>query len=141
MAVAFYIMKRDIFLIQEHDIVRRLPGRRNAGRAILNGAKEVNIFGESVPVRCNMVNIPGYSAHADQPHLLKWLSSMRSSLKKVFVVQGDQSSSEVLMHKIEDDLALIAEVPTTGESVGLRILYPSLCSSVVPHARGRPPTL
>jgi metallo-beta-lactamase family protein len=89
------------------------------GRTILNGAKEVNIFGETVPVRCRVVNIPGYSAHADQPHLLEWLSHMRGTLKKVFVVQGDQSSSEVLMHKIEDNLAIAAEVPTTGESVEL----------------------
>jgi metallo-beta-lactamase family protein len=89
------------------------------GRAILEGAKEVIIFGEKIPVRCKVVNIPGYSAHADQPHLLAWLSAMKGTVKKVFVVQGDQSSSEVLMHKIQDDLAIPAEVPTAGESVEL----------------------
>jgi metallo-beta-lactamase family protein len=89
------------------------------GRAILEGAKEVNIFGEKVTVRCKVVNIPGYSAHADQPHLLKWLSSMKGTLKKVFVVQGDQSSSEVLMHKIQDEMAISAEVPSKNESVEL----------------------
>jgi metallo-beta-lactamase family protein len=89
------------------------------GRAILNGAKEVNIFGEAVPVRCRVVSIPGYSAHADQPHLLEWLSTMRRTLKKVFVVQGDQSSSEVLMHKIQDEMAIPAEVPSRNESVEL----------------------
>ena len=89
------------------------------GRTILEGAQEVTIFGEKVPVRCHVVNIPGYSAHADQPHLLKWLSAMKGSVKKVFVVQGDQSSSEVLMHKIQDDLAIAAEVPVRNESVEL----------------------
>ncbi|HUC31433.1 MAG TPA: MBL fold metallo-hydrolase [Candidatus Paceibacterota bacterium] len=89
------------------------------GRQLLEGATEVKIFGETVPVRCKRINIPGYSAHADQPHLLDWLSSMKSSLKKVFVVQGEQASSEVLAHKIIDEFGIVAEVPHAGESVTL----------------------
>ena len=88
------------------------------GRKILEGAPEVSIFGETVPVRCKKVNIPGFSAHADQPHLLAWLA-LKQTLKKVFVVQGEQQSSEVLMHKIIDGMAILAEVPKTGESVVL----------------------
>jgi len=89
------------------------------GRAIQGGAKEVHIFGEPVPVRCRVVDIPGYSAHADQPHLLEWLSSMKASLKKVFVVQGDESSSEVLAGKITEEFGIAAEVPKTNEEVEL----------------------
>src|SRR5258708_6885897 len=87
------------------------------GREILEGAQEVRIFGETVAVRCKKVNIAGYSAHADQPRLLEWVSNMRDSLKKVFVVQGEPQSSNALAHKIIDELAIIAEVPTAKESV------------------------
>jgi metallo-beta-lactamase family protein len=89
------------------------------GRQLLEGATEVKIYGETVPVLCKRINIPGYSAHADQPHLLDWLSSMKISLKKVFVVQGEQASSEVLAHKIIDGFGVSAEVPHLGESVML----------------------
>jgi metallo-beta-lactamase family protein len=89
------------------------------GRQLLEGATEVKIFGETVPVHCARINIPGYSAHADQPHLLDWLSSMKTSLKKVFVVQGEQASSEVLAHKIIDGFGIAAEVPHLNESVTL----------------------
>ena len=89
------------------------------GRQLLEGATEVHIFGETVPVRCRKIDIPGYSAHADQPHLLDWLSSMKSSLKKVFVVQGEQTSSETLAHKIIDEFGITAEVPHLNESVTL----------------------
>jgi metallo-beta-lactamase family protein len=89
------------------------------GRELLDGAKEVKIFGETIPVRCRKVNIPGYSAHADQPRLLAWLDPMKRTLKKVFVVQGEEQSSEVLAHKIIDGLAILAEVPHPGESVSL----------------------
>jgi metallo-beta-lactamase family protein len=89
------------------------------GRQLLEGASEVKIFGETVEVRCRRINIPGYSAHADQPHLLDWLSSMKSSLKKVYVVQGEQASSETLAHKIIDNFGITAQVPHLGESVTL----------------------
>ncbi len=86
------------------------------GRQILDGADHVRIFGETVPVRCKKVNIPGYSAHADQPRLLAWLKPMRLSLKKVFVVQGEPQSSDALARKIVDELAVAAVVPKSKES-------------------------
>ena len=89
------------------------------GRQLLDGVKEVHIFGEAVPVRCREIDIPGYSAHADQPHSLAWLSSMKGSLKKVFVVQGEQTSAETLAHKIIDGFGIAAEVPHMNESVTL----------------------
>lgn len=87
------------------------------GRELLQGATEVKIFGETVPVRCHKIDIPGYSAHADQPHLLDWLSSMAPTLKKVFVVQGEQQSAEALAGKITEKFRVAAEVPHAGESV------------------------
>ncbi len=92
-------------------------GKGTLGREILDGATEVKIFGETVPVRCKKVNIPGYSAHADQPLLMAWLFPMRHTLKKVFVVQGEEAASEALAQKIKDELAVVAEVPKEKESV------------------------
>jgi metallo-beta-lactamase family protein len=89
------------------------------GRKIQEGASEVSIFGEMVPVRCRRISIGGYSAHADQPHLVSWLSSARQSLKKVFVVQGEDASSQALAAKIRDELAVATEVPKLGEVVEL----------------------
>jgi metallo-beta-lactamase family protein len=89
------------------------------GRQIMDGASEVNIFGETVPVRCKKRDIPGYSAHADQPRLLEWIGSLRQSLKKVFVVQGEDRSSMVLAQKIRDEMAVMTEVPKIGETVEL----------------------
>ncbi|MDP2598765.1 MAG: MBL fold metallo-hydrolase, partial [Candidatus Liptonbacteria bacterium] len=89
------------------------------GRQILDGADHVRIFGEDVAVRCKKINIPGYSAHADQPRLLEWVSHMRGSLKRAFVVQGEFGSSEALAARIRDDLAVLAVVPKPGETVEL----------------------
>jgi len=85
------------------------------GRKILDGAKYVKIFGEEIPVNCKKRSIPGYSAHADQAQLLEWLRPMRQSVKKVFVVQGEEDVAPVLAQKIKDELALEAIVPSAGE--------------------------
>lgn len=85
------------------------------GRQILDGAKSVKIFGEEVPVRCRIKAIGGYSAHADQSQLLEWLRPMRRSLKKVFIVQGEEEQSLPLAQKIKDELAIPALVPSFGE--------------------------
>lgn len=89
------------------------------GRKILEGAKVVHMFGEEVPVRCEVRAIHSYSAHADQPLLLKWLQPRVKTLKNIFVVQGEPDQSEVLRGKIEEDLGGRAIVPKPGESVEL----------------------
>lgn len=93
--------------------------RGSLGRQILDGAKTVKILGQTVPVRCKIKAIGGYSAHADQPQLLKWVEAMRDNLKKVFVVQGEPEESNPLAQKIKDDFAIAAEVPKADEVVML----------------------
>lgn len=87
------------------------------GRAILEGAKVVHILGDEVAVHCQIRTITAYSAHADQPRLLAWLKPRSATLKKVFVVQGEEGSSEVLAEKIKSDLSVEAHVPQKGEEI------------------------
>ncbi|HAS95712.1 TPA: hypothetical protein DCS99_04825, partial [Candidatus Wolfebacteria bacterium] len=89
------------------------------GRAILDGAKVVRIRGEEIPVRCKMATISGYSAHADQPLLLQWISPMRRSLKKVFLVHGDMDQMEPFAQKLRDEFALDAVIPAYGLKITL----------------------
>ena len=91
--------------------------RGSLGRRILDGLKTVKIFGEEVPVNCKIKQVSGYSAHADQPQLLKWVEAMHGGLKKIFVVQGDPEASATLAQKIKDELALPAVTPSYGETV------------------------
>lgn len=89
------------------------------GRQILEGAKSVKIFGEDVLVRCKVINISGYSAHADQIKLLNWLRTSQDNLKKVFIVQGEEDQAMPFAQKIIDELAIETIVPFRGESIVL----------------------
>lgn len=86
------------------------------GRRILEGEKSVRIFGENIQINARVVSLSSYSAHADQPRLLEWVSPQRNKLKKIFVIQGEGSASEVLSQKIRDELAVHTEIPKLGDS-------------------------
>ena len=94
-------------------------GRGSLGRSIVEGAKQVTIMGEEVPVRCEVRSLSGYSAHADQPRLLAWVRPRRTTIKKVFIVQGESDSSAELGQKMRDELAVDAVIPQAGETVEL----------------------
>lgn len=98
-------------------ICYQVPG--TIGRKILDGAKTVKIFGQSVSTGIGTRAIGGYSAHADQKMLLTWLKPMKRSLKKVFVVQGEEKAALTLTQKIKDHLGLLAEAPETGQAIEL----------------------
>ena len=59
-------------------------------RRIIDGAKQVKIFGEDVPVRARIYTINGFSAHADQAELLAW--QRQTGAKRTFLVHGEQDS-------------------------------------------------
>ena len=94
-------------------------GKGTLGRNILEGAKKVKIFGQIIPVKCQIREISAFSAHADQAKLLSWLKPARESLEKVFIVQGDKEEMIPLANKIKDVLAIDAEIPKEGEGVML----------------------
>lgn len=91
------------------------------GRRILDGAKSVKILGEAVPVNSRIKAIGGYSAHADQPTLMKWLAQGAAGghLKQVFVVQGEIESADTLALRVTQQLGVPAMAPTPGQEVEL----------------------
>jgi len=56
-------------------------------RRIIDGAKQVTIFGENIPVRARIYTINGFSAHADQAELLTW--QKQTGAKRTFLVHGE----------------------------------------------------
>ncbi|MEK7565351.1 MAG: MBL fold metallo-hydrolase [Patescibacteria group bacterium] len=88
------------------------------GRRLLDGVQEVKMFREIVPVRAVVKAIGGYSAHADQTGLLKWVGAIKG-VKKVFVVQGEVGPASVLAGKIKEGFGVDAEVPHEGQTYEL----------------------
>jgi metallo-beta-lactamase family protein len=94
------------------------------GRQIVEGAKEVRIFGQTIPVKAKVTTINGYSAHADKEDIYNWVSKMvnqkeRRKLKKVFAVQGEEKASKAFAQIVRDRLGVTAVVPKPNQSIVL----------------------
>ena len=70
--------------------------RGTLGRQILDGKPEVRIHGKSYPVRAKIEQIQGFSAHAGQQDLFRWLDAFRSPPARLFLVHGEKESSHSL---------------------------------------------
>lgn len=78
------------------------------GRALLNKAAELKIYGQYYPVKAQVKEIEGLSAHADQRELLNWLRQFSKSRPHVFLVHGEPCAQDALRVKIKDELGLEA---------------------------------
>jgi len=89
------------------------------GRRIFEGAKEIEILDQKIPVKAKIKSIGSYSAHADQKGLIDWLGAIRKPVKKIFVVQGEEKPALALAQKIRDEMGTEAEMPKMGQVVEL----------------------
>jgi len=81
------------------------------GRQIVDGEKEVRIFGQKYPVKARVVQIQGFSAHADRDELFEWLSKLQKPPKKLFVVHGEPESAQHFADFIRDKTGWDVTVP------------------------------
>jgi metallo-beta-lactamase family protein len=89
------------------------------GAAMVAGADSVKIHGEYVPVRAAVRNLDMLSAHADADEILRWLRGFSTAPKMTYLVHGEPAASDVLRHRIEEELGWPCLVPDLGEKVEL----------------------
>jgi metallo-beta-lactamase family protein len=89
------------------------------GRRLLDGEKYVRIFNEDVSVNARVASVQGYSAHADQSALYRWLTNFKKPIKHIWAVQGEEGPAQALATLIKDHLGIPASVPKNGDVVEL----------------------
>ena len=71
-------------------------GEGTLGRHLLEGAKQVRLFGEEIAVNASIYNFQGLSSHADRDHLLQWIDQVKDPApQQIFVVHGDAQVTEI----------------------------------------------
>lgn len=66
------------------------------GRRLVEGNKEVRIFGETHRVKAEVDVINGLSAHADQEFLLQYAAATQNSMRQLFLVHGEERAARAL---------------------------------------------
>jgi len=81
------------------------------GRHIVDGKKEVRIHGKMHPVRARIEQIQGFSAHADDKDLMRWIGSLKCPPKRIFVTHGEKQAAFALARSIKTELKWPVSVP------------------------------
>jgi metallo-beta-lactamase family protein len=76
-------------------------GRGTRGHQLREGAEEVRIHGQRVPVRAKIESLDGLSAHGDYHELLRWLSDFEKNPRQTFITHGEPEANDALKAKIE----------------------------------------
>ena len=74
------------------------------GKLLVEGGKDVVLFGEEIHVNAEIYNLEGFSGHADQDGLFSWLAGFRQKPKQIFLVHGEEDSKKDFGKLISDKL-------------------------------------
>lgn len=90
------------------------------GKRLIEKRPEVRIFGESHPLRADVVVMNQYSAHADEPGLLNVVQALnKDQLQKVFLVHGAPERQDAFKERLESEGYRDVIIPEHGESFTL----------------------
>jgi metallo-beta-lactamase family protein len=112
-------LRNNVYKPETHVLIVGYQGDGSLGRQLVQGAKEVRIFGEKVAVRAQVHTLNGFSAHAGQCDLLDWFSAIAPSKPRVVLTHGEDGPRSALAGVIQERHGLTATLPKLGEVIEL----------------------
>ncbi|NDP25914.1 MAG: MBL fold metallo-hydrolase [Flavobacterium sp.] len=112
-------LERYIGLPETTVIIIGYQAEGTRGRKLLEGEKEIKIYGKFYDVKANILNIEGLSAHGDQKDLINWLSELENTPKKIFLVHGEDGALEELGIKINERYGFECVIPQMNQEFEL----------------------
>jgi metallo-beta-lactamase family protein len=98
-----------------HHLAAALPDPRNTvlfvgyqaagtrGRVLCDGAKQVKVHGQFVPVAARIERIDSMSAHADAGEIMRWLSGFDRPPSMTYLVHGEPAPLQALAGRITSE--------------------------------------
>lgn len=105
--------------IAHHESTILITGFQAAGtlgRRLVDGAKEITLFGDQVPVKADIYTLGGLSAHADRDALLGWLGHFREPPRQTFIVHGEADTAQGFGKLVHKTFGWCVDVPKRGAS-------------------------
>ena len=102
-----------------HVLIVGYQAEGTLGRMLVDGKKEIRIFGETIIVKASVHTMGGFSAHAGQTDLLGWFDCMANAKPALFLNHGENRQREGLKAAIETRYGLEAWLPEHAETVEL----------------------
>jgi len=87
------------------------------GRKLVEKWPLVKIFGHEYAVRAEVEVMNVFSAHADSNDLLNYARGTKDTLKKIFLVHGEEKQCYILAESLKNDGFSDVTVPSKGDVV------------------------
>jgi len=86
------------------------------GRLLVDGKKNVKMFGDEFKVRARIETIGGLSAHAGQTELIEWAAGFEDK-PRLMLIHGEATALDALSQKLWLDKGIRSEIPSYGSSI------------------------
>ncbi|MDO4331158.1 MAG: MBL fold metallo-hydrolase [Eubacteriales bacterium] len=84
------------------------------GRALVDGADQMKLFGETVDVRAHILTLAGMSGHADKNGLIRWVQGFEKKPQRVFIVHGEDQVTMSFANCLHDEYGFRTYAPYSG---------------------------
>jgi metallo-beta-lactamase family protein len=111
--------KENLWRPETHVVIVGYQGRGSLGRRLVDGAASVSIFGEKISVRAQVHTLGGFSAHAGQTDLLRWLGAIAPRKPRVVLIHGEDGPRQALAQQIRQRHGLTSSLPKQGDVIEL----------------------
>jgi KH/beta-lactamase-domain protein len=89
------------------------------GRALLDGAKQVKVRGETLDVQCQVKRIDGLGSHSDYNQLMAYVLRLRPKLRRILVNHGERPKAQNLASMINKQFRIQTQHPLVQEAIKL----------------------
>lgn len=87
------------------------------GRQLLDGARELKLFGKYYLVKAKIIHLKSLSAHADQGELLDWMVEIKNIPELVFLIHGEPTALGAFRVRIKDTFGWSVQIPKLQEVI------------------------
>jgi metallo-beta-lactamase family protein len=111
-------LKHNIWRRECHVIISGFQAQGTLGRSLVDGAKYIRLWGETVRVAATIHTVGGLSAHADQPGLKNWYANFEER-PPVVLVHGETGALETLSKALKNELKAPVTIAKRGQVLDL----------------------
>ncbi len=86
------------------------------GRKLIEGEKEIKIYGRVIPFRMQIKKFESLSAHGDQKDLINWLSDLKQKPENIFIIHGEREQAKAFQQKLKEVKHWKSEIPHLNQS-------------------------
>ena len=109
-------LKHNVWRRNNHIIISGFQARGTTGRALVDNAKSIRLWGETIQVNAQVHTLGGFSAHADRDGLSRWYQNFEKGTPLI-LVHGENGAMRALSEEIETRTGVQARIPELNQSI------------------------